>query len=591
MRIHKSYFFAAVLVAAGGVGAGISLRAQKSDSVAERVAAQNAIFEDKYESDLRNFPENATAYGDYRYNDKLEDYSLAAIAERHKTDEAFLAKLAAIPTAGFPDQDQLSHDVMARVLEQRDADFALKEYEMPINQMNGIHTSLADLPLSVPLDSVQHYEDYVARLRQIPGALNQTSDVMRAGMRDKLMPVRFLLEKIPVQCEGIIDADPFLQPTKKFPADISAEEQQRLTQEIADAINKDVIPAYRTFAAFVRTEYAPQGRTTLAVTSLPDGEKRYQNDIYGRTTTRMTAEEIHQLGLREIDRIEAEMTAIAKKEGFNDLASFRAAIAKNAKYIPTSAEQILDDFRHYIAEMEPKLPELFTLLPKSPVTVEAIPAFQAAAATHYVTGTPDGKRPGRVVVATSDFARRSLVGDEAIAYHEGIPGHHLQLSVQQQLTGLPKFRLHGLGFNAYIEGWALYAEQLGKEVGFYQDPVSDYGRLSSELFRAVRLVVDTGIHSKGWTREQVVEFFRKSAAVDEPTIQSETDRYIAWPAQALSYKLGQLKFRELRERARKELGAKFDIRTFHDEMINGGTLPLDLLEARTDKWIAEQKSK
>ena len=591
MRIHKSFLFAAVIVAVAGVVAGVSLHAQKPDTVAERVAAQNAIFEEQYETDLRNFPERATAYGDYRYNDRLADYSLGAIAERHKTDEAFLAKLAAIPTTGFTDQDQLSHDVMVRVLQQRVADFNLKEYEMPVNQQNGIHTSLADLPLSVPLDSVKHYEDYVARLRQIPRALEQTSEVLRAGMRDKLMPVRFLLEKIPVQCDGIIDADPFLQPTKKYPADISADEQKRVTQEITDAINKDVIPAYRTFAAFVRTEYAPQGRTALAVTSLPDGEKRYQNDIYGRTTTRMTAEEIHQLGLREIERIEGEMTAIAKKEGFADLASFRAAIAKNPKYIPASAEQILDDFRLYIAEMQPKLPELFTLLPKSPVTVEAIPAFQAAAATHYVTGTPDGKRPGRVVVATSEFAKRSLVGDEAIAYHEGIPGHHLQLSVQQQLTGLPKFRLHGLGFNAYTEGWALYAEQLGKEVGFYQDPVSDYGRLSSELFRAVRLVVDTGIHSKGWTREQVVEYFRKSGAVDEPTIQSETDRYIAWPAQALSYKLGQLKIRELRERARKELGSKFDIRTFHDEMINGGTLPLDLLEARTDKWIAEQKSR
>jgi uncharacterized protein (DUF885 family) len=590
MRIHNCLTF--LIVAAVAVAAGVSLPAQKpSDSVASRVAAQNAIFEEKYQSDLRNFPENATAYGDYRYNDKLEDYSLAAIAERHKTDEAFLARLEAVPTAGFPDQDQLSHDVMVRVLQQRNADFALKEYEMPVNQMNGIHTTLADLPLSVPLDSVKHYEDYVARLRQIPGALNQTSEVLRAGMRDKLMPVRFLLEKIPAQCDGIIAADPFLQPMKKYPAEISAEEQQRLTQEITDAVHKDVIPAYRTFAAFVRTEYAPQGRTALAVTSLPDGEKRYQNDIYGRTTTRMTAEEIHQLGLREIERIEGEMTAIAKKEGFSDLASFRASVIKNPKYIPTSAEQILDDFRHYIAEMEPKLSELFTLLPKSPVTVEAIPAFQAAAATHYVTGTPDGKRPGRVVVATSDFAQRSLVGDEAVAYHEGIPGHHLQLSVQQQLTGLPKFRLHGLGFNAYIEGWALYAEELGKEVGLYQDPVSDYGRLSSELFRAVRLVVDTGIHSKGWTREQVVEFFRKSGAVDEPTIQSETDRYIAWPAQALSYKLGQLKFRELRERARKELGANFDLRAFHDEMINGGTLPLDLLEARTDQWIAEQKSK
>jgi uncharacterized protein (DUF885 family) len=589
MRIHKRFIFACVAVVV--VAVGMSLHAQKSEGVAERVVAQNAIFAEQYETDLRNFPERATSYGDYRYNDKLADDSLAAIAERHKTDEAFLAKLAAVSTAGFSDQDQLSHDVLVRVLEQRVADFDLKEYEMPINQQNGIHTSLADLPLAVPLDSVKHYEDYVARLRQIPRALQQTSDVLRAGMRDKLMPVRFLLEKIPAQCDGIIAADPFLQPTKKYPADISADEQQRLTQQITDAINKDVIPAYRTFAAFVRAEYAPQGRTALAVTSLPDGEKRYENDIYGRTTTHLAAAEIHQLGLREIERIEGEMTAIAKREGFADLASFRASVAKNPKYIPTSAEQILDDFRHYIAEMEPKLPELFTLLPKSPVTVEAIPAFQAAAATHYVTGTPDGKRPGRVVVATSDFSHRSLVGDEAIAYHEGIPGHHLQLSVQQQLTGLPKFRLHGLGFNAYTEGWALYAEELGKEIGFYQDPVSDYGRLSSELFRAVRLVVDTGIHAQGWTREQVVEFFRKSGAVDEPTIQSETDRYIAWPAQALSYKLGQLKIRELRERARKELGAAFDIRTFHDEMINGGTLPLDLLETRTDKWIAEQKSR
>ncbi|MFY9647031.1 MAG: DUF885 domain-containing protein [Terriglobales bacterium] len=565
--------------------------AQDVKPVAERVAAQNALFEEQYQSDLRNFPERATAFGDYRYNDRLAEYSLDAIARRHHADVDFLTRLEAIPSAGFSDQDQLSHDLLVRVLRQRIADYDLKEFEMPINQQNGIHTGLADLPLSVPLDSVQHYEDYIARLHQIPRVLSQTTEVLRAGMKDKLMPVRFLLEKLPVQCQGIIDADPFLIPTKKYPASISAEDQKLLTQQIVDAINGDVIPAYKIFANFLRTEYAPEGRTTLSITSLPDGQKRYENDIYARTTTRMTADEIHQLGLREIDRIQAEMTAIAKKEGFADLASFRASLKTNPKYIPTSTEQILDDFRHYIAQMEPKLGQLFTLLPKSPVTVEAIPAFQSAAATHYVTGTADGKRPGRVVVATSDFAQRSLIDDEAIAYHEGIPGHHMQLSVQQQLSGLPKFRLHGLGFNAYIEGWALYAEQLGKEVGFYQDPVSDYGRLSSELFRAVRLVVDTGIHSKGWTREQVVDFFRKSGAVDEPTIQSETDRYIAWPAQALSYKLGQLKFRELRERARKELGANFDIRTFHDEMLDGGTLPLDLLEARTDKWIAEQKAK
>ena len=583
MRLHHSLFF---LVAIAG-----SVFGQNVKPVSERINAQNALFEEQYQSDLRNFPERATAFGDYRYNDKLAEYSLEAIGQRHKTDQDFLARLEAMPTSGFSEQDQLSHDLLVRVLTQRLADFDLKEYEMPINQFNGIHLSLADLPLSAPFSSVKQYEDYIARLHQIPRVLSQTTNVLRAGMAGKLMPVRFLLEKVPVQVQGIIDADPFLIPTRKYPASISPEDQQRLTRQITDAINSDVVPAYGAFAYFVRTEYAPAGRTTLSVASLPDGQKRYANDIYGRTTTRMTPDEIHQLGLREINRIQAEMLVIARKEGFADLASFRASLKTNPKYIPTSSEQILDDFRRYIAQMEPKLPELFTLLPKSPVTVEAIPAFQSAAATHYVTGNPDGKRPGRVVVATSNFADRSLINDEAIAYHEGIPGHHMQQSVQQQLTGLPNFRLHGLGFNAYIEGWALYAEQLGKEVGFYQDPVSDFGRLSSELFRAVRLVVDTGIHSKGWTRDQVVDFMRKSAAVDEPSIQSETDRYIALPAQALSYKVGQLKIRELRERARKELGPKFDIRAFHDEMLDGGTLPLDLLESRTDKWIAQQRSK
>jgi uncharacterized protein (DUF885 family) len=588
MRLHLKQCF---LVALVGLALAASIFSQEVKPVAERLAAQNALFDEQYETDLRNFPERATSFGDYRYNDKLNDYSLRAIFERHNTDVSFLKRLQAIPTDGFSDQDQLSHDLLVRVLQQRIADFDLKEYEMSVNQQNGVHTNLADLPLAVPLDSVKHYEDYIARLHQIPRALSQTTEVLRAGIQDKLMPVRFILEKIPVQCQGIIDADPFLLPTKKYPADISPEEQKRLTQEISDATQHEVLPAYRLFAAFVRTEYAPKGRTTLAITSLPDGEKRYENDIFARTTTHMTPDEIHQLGLREIERIETEMTAIAKNAGFADLASYRASLKSNPKYIPTSAEQILDDFRHYIAQMEPKLPELFTLLPKSPVTVEAIPAFQSAAATHYVTGTPDGKRPGRVVVATSDFAHRTLIMDEAVAYHEGVPGHHMQLSVQQQLTGLPKFRLHSLGFNAYVEGWGLYAEELGKEVGFYQDPASDFGRLSSELFRAVRLVVDTGIHAKGWSRDEVVDFMRKTGAGDEPLIQTETDRYIAWPAQALAYKLGQLKILELRERAKRELGPKFDIRSFHDEMLDGGTLPLDLLEARTNKWIEEQKSK
>src|SRR5215472_2944270 len=294
--------------------------------LAQRLAAQNALFEEQYQTDLRNFPERATAFGDYRYNDKLTNHSLVAIAERHKSDEDFLARLRAIPTTGFSDQDQLSHDLMVRVLEQRIADYGLKEYEMPINQQNGIHTSLADMPLAVPFDTVKQYEDYIARLHQIPRVLSQTTEVLRAGMKDKLMPVRFLLEKIPVQCQGIIDANPFLLPTRKYPASIPPEEQKRLTQQITEAVNTDVIPAYKAFANFIRTEYAPQGRTKLAITSLPDGEKRYENAIYARTTTQLSADEIHQIGLQEINRIEAEMTAIARKEGFSDVASFRASL-------------------------------------------------------------------------------------------------------------------------------------------------------------------------------------------------------------------------------------------------------------------------
>ena len=585
MRKDKLLVWLWVAVAVMGGSAAFAT----TPAVEARLAQQNALFEEQYESDLRAHPELATAYGDYRYNDQLNDYSIAGSTAQHERDADFLARLQRISVAGFPEQDALSHQVLQRVLEQRIANFDFKEYEMPVNQMDGPQVHLADLPLAVPLDTVKQYEDYIARLRQIPRVFTQTEEVLRAGKSDGLMPVRFLLEKVPGQCLGVIAADPFLLPTKKFPTGISAEDQRRLTKAITATVVNEVLPSYVAFSNFIADEYAPYGRTTLAVTALPGGEQRYLNDIRSRTTlSKLTPDQIHQIGLHEIERIEADMVAIAHHEGFADLAAFRESLKTNPKYHPNSSEQIVDDFRKYIAQMQPKLPELFVFIPGSPVTVEPMPDFEPGNATHYQTGTPDGKRPGRVVVATANFAQRSLIDDEATAYHEGIPGHHMQLSVAQKLPDLPKFRRHG-GNSGYVEGWALYSEQLGKEVGFYQDPVSDYGRLSSELFRAVRLVVDTGIHAQGWTRDQVVDFFRKSAAVDEPTLQAETDRYIAWPAQALSYKLGQLKFRELRERARKELGSQFDIRGFHDEMLSGGVLPLDLLDSRTNNWIRQQR--
>jgi uncharacterized protein (DUF885 family) len=586
MRKLVSTFAAFVVLATLSASA----QTKPADSPERRLAAQNALFEDFWQTSLKLNPTQATAVGDYRYNDKLGDNSLAAVVRRNEINASFLTKIKAISTNGFSEEDRTSHDLFLRNLQENADDFDLKNYEMPVTAQGGVHTGLADLPNAVPLDSVKHYEDYIARLHQIPNALKQTEDVLRAGVKDHLVIVKFVAEKIPAQCAGIIAANPFLIPIKKMPADFSDADKKRLADAITAAADTEVLPAYKQFASFITTEYVPNGRATLSIESLPDGKRRYQAAIRRLTTTNLSPAEIHRIGLREFDRIVGEMTALAKANGYADLASFRDHIESDPKYKPSSAQAIVDDFDRYIKQMRPKLPALFNVIPTAPVTVEAIPEFQKAAATHYQTGTPDGKRPGRVSVAVSDYTSRSFINDEAVAYHEGIPGHHMQLSIQQTLKGLPEFRKHG-GNSAYTEGWALYSEQLGKEVGFYQDPGSDYGRLRSELFRAVRLVVDTGIHDMGWSRDQVVDYMRKSHAVDEPTIQSETDRYISWPAQACSYKLGQLKIRELRARAAKQLGTHFDIRRFHDEVLAGGSLPLDVLDARINRWIAGQMPK
>jgi len=557
-------------------------------SPADRVAQQNALFEEFYQTGLKNSPERATSYGDYRYNSLLDQYSLEEIARQHAEANDFLKRLQAIPTEGMSEKDVLSHRIMERQIQREDVNYSLKNYKMPVNQQNGVHTRLADLPLRVPLDSVQHYDDYISRLRQIPRVLEQTTEVMRQGEKDGLMPPKLVLDKLPGQCDGIISANPFLIPTKKFPAEFSEEDKKRLTAEMTKAINDDVMPAFRKFAEFLRTEYAPRGRTDLSVESLPDGKRRYAEAVKFMTTINITPAEVHEIGLKEVERITAEMTKLAKAQGYKDLAEFREAINKDPKWKPQSEQQIVEDFAKYIHQMQPKLPELFGLLPKAPVTVEPIPDFAKAESTHYVLGTPDGKRPGRVVVAVADPTKRTLITDEAVAYHEGVPGHHMQISIAQTLQDLPKFRLHGF-YSAYAEGWALYAEELGKEIGFYQDPVSDYGRLNSELFRAVRLVVDTGIHDKNWTRQQVIDYMHANDTIDA-LAQTEADRYIAWPGQALAYKMGQLTIRKLRDEAKAELGAKFDIKAFHDEVLNGGSMPLDLLQERVKQWIKTQKA-
>jgi uncharacterized protein (DUF885 family) len=419
--------------------------------------------------------------------------------------------------------------------------------------------------------------------------LEQTTEVMRQGAKDGLMPPKLVVEKLPGQCDGVIAANPFLEPTKKFPAEFSDADKKRLTDEITKAINDDVFPAYRKFAEFLRNEYDSKGRSELSIETLADGKRRYAEAARTMTTVDTSPAEIHEIGLKEVERVTAEMTKLAQSQGYKDLASFRDAVNSDPKWRPTSEQQILDDYKKYIHQMEPKLPELFGLLPKSPVTVEPIPDFDKATATHYVQGTPDGKRPGRVVVAVSNPTKRTLIDDEAVAYHEGVPGHHMQISIAQTLEDLPKFRQHGF-YPAYAEGWALYSEELGKEIGFYKDPVSDYGRLKSEMLRAVRLVVDTGIHDKNWSREKVIDYMHEND-INDALAQTEADRYIAWPGQALAYKMGQLSILKLRDEAKAQLGEKFDIKAFHDEVLNGGAMPLKLLQERVEAWIKQQASK
>jgi uncharacterized protein (DUF885 family) len=326
------------------------------------------------------------------------------------------------------------------------------------------------------------------------------------------------------------------------------------------------------------------------VWALPDGDAYYAFRVRQSTTEDKSPAEIHQIGLDEVKRDEAEMLTIVKKLGFQDIKSFSAAMKTNPKLHPTSKEALLADYKGYIAQMQPKLPELFGTLPKAKLEVLPVPEYieKDQAAAYYNPGSQDGKRPGRVYVNTYNFAERSLAPVEAVSYHEGIPGHHLQISIAQELTGLPEFRKQEY-FTAYTEGWGLYSERLGKDVGFYQDPYSDYGRLEADIWRAIRLVVDTGVHSQHWTRQQMVDYFHEHSAIDEPNVQAEVDRYIAWPGQALGYKMGQLKILELREKAKKALGPKFDIRQFHDVVLDSAALPMDILEKQVDAWIASKQ--
>ena len=569
--------------------------AQTQQSLDERRAQLTKLLAEQWEYVLQTQPEFATILGDKRFNDRLTDFSQKQIDRDLQMARTFLDRFEAIDTTGFPEQEVLNKTLMVRNLREQLDNAKFKDWEMPLNQMSGAHIDLPQLVAIFPFDTVKDYDDYVARLKQIPRLFDENIIQMKVGMTQGLMPPKLLLETVASQAKDIgtaaPDKSPFAQPLSKFPKTIPEAEQQRIRQATLDAIRTSVSPAYATLTTFVRDEYAPKGRIDPGVWALPDGSARYAAAARRSTTTTMTPEEIHQLGLKQVAELEAQMMVIVKQLGFSDLKSFNAAIEKDPKLHAHSREQILDEYRNYTADMWKQLPKLFGRLPKAQLEIMPIEEFnEKTAATHYNQGTPDGSRPGHVMVATGDFEQRLLITNESTAYHEGVPGHHMQVSIAQELPTLPPFRQQA-GYTAYQEGWALYSERLGKELGFYQNPYSDYGRLQDEMLRAIRLVVDTGLHYKHWTRQQVVDFFHDHSNTEEPTVQSETDRYIAWPGQALAYKVGQLTILKLREEAQQQLGPKFDIREFHDTVLGAGALPLDVLEQQVRAWIKTKQGR
>jgi len=564
-----------------------------SDAGARRKQLDELLAE-HWEYTLKRSPEMASTLGDKRYNDRWSDRSPEAIEADLAATKDFLSRFEAIRTAGLPEQSVLDQQLMVRQLRQRLDDARFEDWLMPVNQFGGVHLRLPQLVSQLSFKTVKDYEDYLARLTTIPAVFEQTMVLMKRGIEKQLVPPKILLEQCVAQTQGLATAkpadSPFAGPVKKFPEGIAGPDQDRLRAAVLAAIKDKVLPSYASFTTFLQKTYVPKGRKDPGFWALPDGAARYAARVKDATTTEMTPDEIHELGLREVTRIEGEQAEIAKRLGFPSLEAFRKHVRANGKLYATSRAAILERYQKYVDQMYDKLPELFGHLPRGKMTIKPVESFREAqaAGANYNAGTPDGARPGAVMVNTYQPTKRLTIDMESTAYHEGVPGHHLQIAIQQELGDLPEFRRH-IHYVAFQEGWALYSERLGKEVGFYTDPYNDYGRLQDEMLRAIRLVVDTGIHAKQWTRAQVVNFFHDHSTIDEPSVQAETDRYIANPGQALGYKIGQLTISRLRAHAKDELGSAFDLRAFHDEVLSAGALPLDFLEQRIDAWITRRK--
>ena len=566
--------------------------AQEPNAVSK---ALHDLFTAEWDYDMQQRPEEASNLGDRRWNDRWRDESLEAHARRDQHNQEVLARLAGIDRGALPPADQVNYDLFKKEYDDRVEEYKFHWFLLPLNQREGIQTS-DDLADALRFETVKDYEDWIARLQAFPVLMDQTIALMREGIRERMVHPKVIMERIPAQIDKQIVAapaqSPFYKPFVHFSRNISPTDQKRLQAAAQQAIQAQVVPAFQKFRNFFVKEYLPACYDQVGAWQLPHGDELYAFDVRHYTTTNQTPEQVHETGLREVARINAEMQQVMAKTGFKgSREEFFKFLRTDPRFFYKTPEELFEAYKALAKTVDPNLVKVFRTLPRQPYGVEAIPSEVAPDTTtaYYRQGAADGSRAGTYFVNLYQPDTRPKWEMTALTLHESVPGHHLQIALAQEMGEMPKFRRFA-GYTAFIEGWGLYAESLGEDMGLYTDSYSKFGQLTYEMWRAVRLVVDTGIHAKHWTRDQAIQYFKQNAPKHELDIVNEIDRYIAWPGQALAYKTGELKIKELRARARQALGDQFDIKEFHDIVLGGGALPLDILERNVDDWIARKKA-
>ena len=557
-------------------------------------ARLHQLFDLDWEYTNVTYPENATYVGYRGQNDRWTDLSVPAIRKRRADYASELKVIAAINRAHLNPADQLSYDIFKRGVEEFIEGTRFQGDLLQISQMGGPQTSASTISF-MPAQTVKDYTDMIARLRALPAVLDQTIVLLDSGVKLGITPPRITLRDVPNQVKDLVPEDPMksalLAPFTSFPIGIAESDRARLRADAVRAYNELDRPAFQRLRAYLTNTYIPRSRETIGMNALPNGAAWYAYNVKVQTTTTRTPAEIHALGLSEVKRIRAEMDSLIRSTGFTgDFAAFTHMLRTDPKFFYTDSASLVRGYRDITKRIDPELPKLFGRLPRLPYGVSTIPSYSAPSQTtaYYQPGTPEAHRAGQYFVNTYKLDTRPTWEMEVLTSHEAVPGHHLQIAISQELEGIPAFRRYG-GYTAFVEGWALYSESLGPELGLEKDPYSKFGQLTYQMWRAIRLVIDPGIHSLGWSRQQAIDYFKANSAKTENDITVEVDRYIVWPGQALAYKSGELEIKALRKYAEQELGARFDIRAFHDQILGQGGLPLDVLHTRIRAWVAEQK--